>query len=254
MSTNPAPEAWMSRVLAILAKAEATTNPHEAEAFLAKAQELMARHAIDDAMLSAAGRTASDVPGSEVILIEPPYASAKSTLLATVAAANRCKAVRRSEGSGRQENIVVGHESDLAAVRTLFGALSVHAVRTMVAEPIPPFDTARRFRHAFLLAFSGRIGERLRAATATAEHQVRETASGAGMAVVLADRAAAVDRAFREQFPSVRTTRSQASSHAGIRSGRAAADRAALGQAGLGGAGRALTAGRARDAGSRRSA
>ena len=238
--TGPAPEAWMSRVLALLAKAESTEFPDEAEVFLAKAQELMARHSIDDAMLAAAGRVVSSKPGTEVIVIEPPYATAKATLLSTVASANRCKAVRYDEGRGRQRCTVVGHESDLAAVRTLFAALSMHAARSLLAAPVPDFDTPRRFRHAFLLAYGLRIGERLRAAAAVAERAATAEAGGSRVGLVLADRAAAVDRAFREQFPNVRTTRSTVSSRAGLHSGRAAADRASLGQAGLNGSGRAL--------------
>lgn len=240
---NP-PEAWMSRVLGLLAKAESTDFPDEAEALVAKAQELMARHAIDDAMVAAAGRRGAAAPEAETetVVVEAPYATAKAALLATVAAANRCKAVLGAEGGGRQRCVMVGHPAELASVRTLFGALAVHAARTMVAEPVPAFDTPRRFRHAFLLAFSARIGERLRAATASAEQEAT-AASGPGVGLVLADRQAAVERAFRDQFPHVRTATFSASSVAGARRGRAAADRAALGQHGIEGRHRGLRAG-----------
>ena len=129
----------------------------------------MARHSIDDAMLAAAGCCVSQ-PGTEVIVIDLPYATAKSTLLSTVARANRCKAVRSDEGGGRQQCTVVGHEADLAAVRTLFVALSMHAARSLLAAPVPAFDTPRpvparvpaRLRHPHRRAVARR-GRRRRA-------------------------------------------------------------------------------------------
>lgn len=50
-------ERVLGRIRALLAKAEATGYPSEAEALTAKAQELMARHSVDEAHLSA-GRAA----------------------------------------------------------------------------------------------------------------------------------------------------------------------------------------------------
>ena len=46
----------LDKVRALLAKAESTEFPEEAEAYTAKAQELMARHRIDRAVLGATGR------------------------------------------------------------------------------------------------------------------------------------------------------------------------------------------------------
>ncbi|MCB0976267.1 MAG: DUF2786 domain-containing protein [Acidimicrobiales bacterium] len=233
---------WLNRVSALLAKAESTDFPDEAEALLAKAQELMARHAIDDAMLARAGRRASDTVDTRTILVEAPYATAKASLLGAVAQANGCRVVMGAAGDGRA-CIALGHVADLDSVESLFGALSLHAVRTMLAAPVPPGDTVRRFRHAFLLSFAARIGERLREARRSAERSAEaESADGAGVALVLADRASEVDRAFREAFPRVRTMRTSSSSAAGRVSGRRAADSAGLGHRAVGGS-RALPGG-----------
>ncbi len=231
-TTEPATETWLNRVNALLAKADSTEFPEEAEALMTKAQALMARHAIDDAMLAAAGHDPAVTPETEVVIIAAPYATAKATLLSTVASANHCRCVRSSVGAGAQRCVVVGHPGDLANVRTLFTALSLHAARTMMTATVPAHDTPRRFRHAFLLAFTGRIGERLRMAAERAE-QDASAEGGNGVALVLADREAAVDRAFHEAFPHVRNARVSSSSYAGARSGRAAAEHAGLGQAGL---------------------
>jgi hypothetical protein len=234
MTTNPA-DAWLRRVQALLAKAESTDFPAEAETLLAKAQELMARHAIDEAMLDSAGRHRHDVVTSEVIRMEAPYAGPKASLLCRVAEANGCRAVTRTVGGGPRQCVIVGHRSDLDGVMTLFAALSMHATRAMLQATVPPYDTPRRFRHAFLLGFAARIGERLRAAARAAEADAAADADAAGsggasVAVVLASRADAVERAFEAEFPHVRFVRSQASSYAGAVSGRTAADAAALGQ------------------------
>ncbi len=64
-------------------------------ALLAKAQELIARHAIDEAMVSGAAVTADspDAPTGVRLPVDDPYAGAKFTLLSEVAVANRCHAV-----------------------------------------------------------------------------------------------------------------------------------------------------------------
>ncbi|MBX3314676.1 MAG: DUF2786 domain-containing protein [Actinobacteria bacterium] len=227
-------DAWLDRVSALLAKAESTEYPEEAEALLAKAQELMSRHAIDEAMLARSGRRASAI-GTRTIVVPPPYATAKASLLGAVAQANDCRVVMGPAGGGRQTCIALGHDADLDAVEALFAALCLHAVRSMLAARVPSGDTARRFRHAFLLAFAGRIGERLRAARRTAEYEASAVAPAGEVAVVLADRARDVDRAFREAFPRVRTMRTTSSSSAGRASGRRAADSAGLGQRAVGG-------------------
>lgn len=222
---NPPSDPWRRRVHALLAKAESTEFPDEAEALLAKAQALMTRHAIDEAMLSE-GR---DSPiASEHLVVDAPYATAKSSLLSVVAHSNGCRVVISGGTSGSgQLCVVVGPASGRAATMTMFTALSMHAARQMLAAVVPPGDTPRRFRHAFVLAFASRIAERLAEANAVAE-QAAEADAGRSVALVLADRSRAVDAAVASEFPNLRTVRRQASSGAGIRSGRAAADRAGL--------------------------
>ncbi len=244
MTPAPTPEeAWTNRIQALLTKAESTEFPEEAEALLAKAQELMVRHAIDDAMLAQGGRGPRDQVTTEIVVVQAPYASAKASLLGAVARANQCRTVMGPAGQGAQRCVVVGHEADVANVRTLFNALSLHAVRAMLDAPVPRHDTPRRFRHAFLLAFSGRIGERLWAAGEAARAQAQVGADTAGVGLVLASRADAVDRAFKQAFPNVRYTTMSSSSSAGRLSGRRAADTAGIGQTKLGGTQRSLRAG-----------
>jgi len=221
---------WLRRVQALLAQAESTQFPEEAETFLAKAQELMARHAIDESMLQADDAPLAVV--SETLVVEPPYASARSSLLAQVARANGCRMVMCSNGRGAQRCVLVGRAGDLERTKVLFAALSLHATRTMLAAPVPVGDTPRRFRHAFVLAFAHRIGQRLRAAAAEGEREA-ERSSGRSAALVLARRDDEVERALRSQFPRLASRRASASSAAGLHHGSAAADGADLGGRGL---------------------
>src|SRR3546814_17649705 len=105
----------------------------------------------------------------------------------------------------------------------------------MLAAEVPAHDTPRRFRHAFLLAFAGRIGQRLQEATGAAEADAAAAAaaeSPGSVALVLRRRDDAVEEAVAEQFPSLCSMRPSLSSGAGYASGRSSANRAALGQIG----------------------
>ncbi len=235
-------DTYLARIQALLDKAESTTFPEEAEALIAKAQELMARHAIDEAMLAGAAASREDV-AAEQLAVGAPYASAKVGLLSAAARANRCRVVVTKGPSGSQLCTVVGYPDDLANVRTLYASLALQATRFVLSAEVPEGDTPRRFRHAFLTAFGFRIGERLVAAEQRAIEQAeaeRAVEEGPSVAVVLADREAAVDEDLARRFPSLRTKRISVSSRAGWHGGRRAADRANLGQRGVGGSGPAL--------------
>lgn len=247
MTRTGTTDTTIARVQALLDKAESTPYAAEAEAFMAKAQELMARHAIDDAMLAASG-VGRDQISSQEILVEPPYANAKSVLLAATASANRCRVVTLKRPNGRLLATLVGHESDQANVTVLFTALLVQAVRFMLAADVPLNDTPRRFRQSFLLAYAHRIGQRLaaadRAAAEAAQAEQLDHAGGRSISLVLASREAKVDRAVKDKFPNAGRARISGSSRAGGQSGRAAADRAALNRAALGSNLRGLPPGR----------
>jgi hypothetical protein len=75
---RPVDERMLSRVRALLAKAESTEFPEEAEALSSRAQELMARHSIDDAFLAAAGQGKAG-PGQANLLPCLPPGTAPST-------------------------------------------------------------------------------------------------------------------------------------------------------------------------------
>lgn len=223
----PAPAAgeprMLTRVRALLAKAEATGYPEEAEALTAKAQELMARHSLDEAALAA--RTPSgDVPGAMRIGVEPPYEQAKAILLDAVASANHCRAVW-NEPYGF--STVVGFEADLDPVELLYTSLLVQGTAAMTRAEAQQRAGGRKrtksFRQSFLLAYANRLGARL--ATTTR----RVAAETPTLLPALASREVAVTSRADEMFPETRTTRVRAMwDEAGWTHGTTAANAAGL--------------------------
>ncbi|MEU7926475.1 DUF2786 domain-containing protein [Micromonospora sp. NPDC049107] len=219
----------LDRVRALLAKAESTTFPAEAEALTGKAQELIARHSIDEALL-AAGTERGELPSGVRLGVETPYAGAKALLVQEVAAANRCEAIW-SDDLGF--TTVLGWPADLVAVELLYTSLLVQATAAMLrgrAERRP--GSGRRTKvwdESFLNAFALRIGERLRTATDAATEAAGQTEAGADRLLpVLAARGEAVRERLETLFPGVTRHRLSVRDAEGWSSGTSAADRASL--------------------------
>lgn len=211
----------LGRIRALLAKAEATTFPEEAEALSAKAQELMARHTVDEALLAVRTGT-KQIPGACRIGVEAPYEEAKAVLLDAVSTANRCRSVWNS---GYEFSTVVGFESDLEAVELLYTSLLVQGTAAMTRAEAGQRAGGRKrtktFRQSFLLAYASRLGQRL---AETAEHTAAEAPDNLPALVA---RDVAVTSRADEMFPRTTTTRLRgATDLAGWEDGTAAADRA----------------------------
>ncbi|WP_410571723.1 DUF2786 domain-containing protein [Amycolatopsis sp. cmx-4-61] len=205
----------LGRVRALLAKAESSSFPEEAEALSAKAQELMTRYAFDRVLVEAA----PDMPSSRRIWLDTPYTDAKSLLVHVVAQANRCRAVFDS----RWDFVtVVGDEDDLDAVALLTTSLLLQATRAMIADPA---GRSRPFRKSFLVAYATRIGERLEKA---AESTLAAAPDSADLLPVLASHDKQVAATFTSLFPDVVNKSVTVRSHEGWGAGRKAADRARL--------------------------
>jgi uncharacterized protein DUF2786 len=209
----------LDRVRALLAKAESTDFPAEAEAYSAKAQELIARHSIEEA-LTARDR-AEVVPYARRIGVDHPYESEKAGLLDAVARANHCRTVWSPEFGF---STVFGFDADIDGVELLYTSLLVQANRAMVRdEPAKGKARIKAFRRSFLAAYSARIGERLSEATRG------EIEQHAGLLPVLRNRDLQVREVMDRAFPNtVRARGRRIDSLEGWESGRAAADEAEL--------------------------
>lgn len=223
-------------IRALLAKAEATTFEAEADAFTAKAQELMTRHSIDAAVLAASavgGPTAKGVE-SRRVHVDNPYAEEKATLLSAIAHVNGAKAIWVPYAGF---STIMGFPVDLQLTDLLFTSLLVQATRASAAATAADRRLSTpSFRRAFLVAFADRIAERLESAR---NHVAAEAAQqyGSSLAPVLASREAAVVAAYEQAFPNATTMKSRSYNAEGWYAGRAAADAADLG------AGAAITGG-----------
>jgi hypothetical protein len=196
-----------ARVRALLAKAEATGFPAEAEAYAAKAQELIARNRLDD--VRAAPPAA--VPEARRIGVDHPYENEKAALLDAVATANGCTTVWSPELAF---STVFGFAADLDAVAELYASLLIQMDRAAGRE-----KAAKAFRRSFMIAYAARISERLTAAAAAPE--------AGDLLPVLVSREAQVRDTARRAFPqTVRSRGRRAESLDGWESGQAAADRA----------------------------
>lgn len=223
-------ERVLSRIRTLLAKAESTTFPAEAETFTAGAQALMARHSIDHALLAALDQSSSEEPTGRRIGIDNPYEGPKAMLLGAVAEANRCRTVWSRELGF---STAIGFPADLDAVELLFTSLLVQATTAMMQAGSRTDgygrSRTRSFRQSFLTAYASRIGQRLAEATGTQTTKAATEPAGRNLLPVLAARNEAVDEAVAAMFPEMTHHVVGSVTHReGWFSGLSAADRAAL--------------------------
>jgi hypothetical protein len=223
-------DAILAKVRALLAKAESTSFEHEADALTAKAQELIARHSIDEALANQSSTQPREAPEGRRIPVDDPYCNAKSALLGVIAQTNGVRAVWDRVHALMT---LIGFEADVDAVEVLFTSLLMQASRSMLAtgqvRDGRGRSRTRSFRQSFYVAFAQRIGERLDAAA----RQARSTAEadlGVDLLPVLAGRQEEVDESMARMFPRLgRAKRSTVTNRDGWLAGRAAAERATLG-------------------------
>ena len=217
------------KVRALLAQAESTTFEAEAEAFTAKAQELMARHAIDAALLwSTAER--GERPSTIRIPIDDPYVDIKS-----LPAARRRRPLALQGGVGRPARAWrpwSGSPPTSPAPRCCSPRCSCRRrrrCRPKAPRPGPAVAArSRSFRSSFLMAFTQRIDQRLAEINHAVEQAVEAESSGS-LLPVLASRESAVEDEVAAVFGDlVMTSVRGGSDAAGWARGRLAADLAEL--------------------------
>jgi hypothetical protein len=216
-------ERVLRRVRAMLVKAESTTFEDEADALTAKAQQLMTQHSITRT-LAEAEQPQRRPPVVRRMWIDAPYVNAKSLLVAAVASSNHSYSIMSSEWGFVT---LVGHDADLDTIELLTTSLLVQATRAMTASGVHltrnGVSRTRSFRQSFLIAYAGRIGERLRE-SATDTETAADTDRGGALLPVLAARDDALRNAVAAMFPDVIHKQVTVSNLAGWGAGRAAAD------------------------------
>lgn len=198
-----------STIAKLLAKAEGTTNQHEAEAFMAKAEELMLKHGIERAQLEAKAtgvkKTTPIVTKRIRIKDGSGYALAFLQIGFEVGPSFNVRVLQSSvHGSNDKMLWLIGHEDDVADAETLWTSLRTQAQPAAVAwwrregKPAQPWasdNDAYLARREFIFGFAAGAGSRLRE---TRNRVVAEAGSGAEL--VLVDRSKAVDRWVEENL------------------------------------------------------
>jgi hypothetical protein len=224
-------ERILEKVRALLSKAERTEYPEEAQAFTAKAQEIMAKHNIVQAMIADAAKSEGK-PVCKVIYCEKPYASQKWTLLNRIAISNNGKTVGSGDARTRVRVEVFAFEEDAEAIEILYTSLLVQGTREMLAAKVPEWEHGKTFRVSFWTGFSVKIAERLQQAKKEAEAQVQAEAPvwSSSVALVLADRKNRVAEHVQIVHPRLGSRSvSYGGSANGYNAGQAAGNRAGLG-------------------------
>lgn len=260
-------------IRALLAKAEATDFPEEAELFTAKATELIAKFSIDEALLWSASDSAADEPDEIKLVLLAPYLGPKSILVNLVARAFGCMAIRLQRSSNdRQTMSICGFRNDLSVVEALITSLLVqmssamHAEERELARTTP--GTSRMsatqraaWRRSFIIGFAeiaaNRLTESRSSQASAADDGARAessrdsgdgdtspgrsnrgdgtTAPPRSVALALKSRDKAVRSEFRRRYPYVRSGRTSTGGSAqGRTAGRQAGSNADIGHSRLG--------------------
>lgn len=225
----------LARIRKLLAQAEdPAATPAEAEAFNAKAAELMARHGVDAALL-AASDPGREVVGDLTVELLAPYAHEKASLGAAVARGLRCSAVLRQRWTdeGKAYSLhLFGHTSDLVLAEMLLTSLMVQGTGELTRRPVPRGEHRAAYRRTWWLGFAAAVGQRLQEAEARAARDAESdfAAAGTSAALVLADRASLAERSAAQTYPQLRTARPRQLSGGGVADGHAAGQRADLGR------------------------
>lgn len=218
-------EKMLARVRALLAKAESTEYPDEAEALSSKAQALMVRYSLREAVADH-DRGKVPVAVARRIWIDNPYVAAKVALVQAVAEANRCRTVWIKDLGCVA---AVGSETDLDLVDLLATSLLVQANRAMLLagrrNGVRGQTRTKSFRQSFLIAYAARIGERLSSASSSVTAELQRDGR---LLPVLAAHNCVANEMFMRLFPATVDKALVAHDAVGSSAGRAAADTALL--------------------------
>lgn len=197
----------LAKVRALLAKAEASEFPAEAEAYTARAAELISKWGLDEAMEQAAEKVTL-VAGDRVVWMDGFYQVEKASLLHGVAKGMGLRAVTISGTNRRNGGRAVhlfGMPGDLDRCELLFTSLLVQAGQQVaVARPANYWENVAAYRRTWFEGFRDAIQQRLTAALSSAAEK-----AGPGTDLVLANRSALVEQRVTEVYPRIRNTRRQ---------------------------------------------
>jgi len=218
----------LTRIRALLDNAESYAqqgNNDAAESYRNKAISLMARHGIEEAMLSARHHR-DEVPVQRRVDLPRPYPQDKAALLNAITQALGARAIRFT---GQEPHmILVGFDSDLDRVELLYTSLLIQAFAELARTPLPHDTNRVSFTKSWLAGFATVVGSRIEDAEARARGEYAAE-NGVGTEIVVRDRSQRVESTYAQLFPQRRTTRRSVGSGVGYLRGRDAGQRADIG-------------------------
>lgn len=235
-------EKMKAKIAMLLAKAESTNFPEEAETFSAAAEKLMLRLGIARAELESIGETKPEEVVQEKRLYRGIFAIANIGATSAIAHGfGHITCLQSSLNRGRLRCIyLIGVKSDVADLLQLLDSLDVQAMAALAAwrketkgerAYLTAMEKELRDR-SFLTGFGSTVGSRLSEARRVAEGEVEK---GSGTELVLVGKQERVEEFMAANHPNLRkVTSRQGHSSAGAMAGRQAGAKANLGQKGLG--------------------
>lgn len=215
----------IDKVRKLLAMAEGSANPNEADAFSRKAAELIALHRIDPDRLRA--EAAADLDVLEVDLGRGAYVRGRLSLLGAIGDAHGCKVVYEVRPHGTVA-LVAGFRSDLDTVSLLYHSLHTQASSRMSTERRATAAATQQWRRSFLFGYAAQIRTMLQQ---SAEEAHRQSVSASTTLPALRARDRRVEEFSSERFGRVVAARRPKPAIATAwEAGRDAAARADLGR------------------------
>ena len=230
------------KVRALLAKAEdPACTPEEAKTFSAAAQRLIAKYAIEEALLRNEATTGRGEPGITVVtMMAGDMAEGSCKLLWMLASLNRCRAIRFSGRhlDNKLDMEIIGFEHDRELVHLLYTSLGIQSVYEMARDNIMSGRGKKAkitsFMHGYVEVLKSRFESAMRLAEMDA--QMATGKSSESMALALRSDKQVVDEWVRQRYPNLGVHRSRtAFNQAAYGAGRAAGSRADLGGTRVGG-------------------
>ncbi|WP_179500042.1 DUF2786 domain-containing protein [Streptomyces sp. WZ.A104] len=226
----------LAKIRAILAKAEdPAASPEEAQAYFAKAADLMSKYGIERAML-AEKAPETDKPAQRVLYIKGTYLLDRTFLLGSIVKALGGQSIRwrvydRESGKYVQKFKMYGYESMLERAEMLYTSLLLQAFNGMKQGRPQPGESTTSYRKAWLTGFRYAVKKRLERAEQVAVEEADLTLPGgsASTALVLAQREDTIRAIFTAQHPKVRPAAKRNLRGSGWRDGDLAGQRADLG-------------------------
>lgn len=225
------------RITLLLNKAENTSYPHEAQAFQEHAERLMVRYGIGRAELDA--QSAHQGKKQEAIVEEHfemhgVYRLGQRDGLSNVGRAFRTVTILQTNFSNSCRLYIIGHESDVATVKTLFSSLVIQATLAMThwwdaegkVQSALWTDSEKQIeRREFQRSFYVQVAMRIQGL-----YEEESSQAGTGTDLVLVDRKHQVDEFVSDKYPYLRASRNRASrgSMGAVLAGQAAGRRADL--------------------------